>query len=927
MFLAAAQAAAEVTQSDSALAKVVNDFFGSPYTLFGIGMALLIMFFWYFASEIEKNKRNVGTALFLGICGLCLFSVSPPKERLKGGIDILGGNSFTLKIQPRVDETGEIMPVTTQQAEEAKKVIQSRLDSFGGKESFIAIQGTDTIIVQMPGVKTEESEAIRTVLEKVAKLELREVNPRTHEQGPDGKSLAQRVKDGDVIVPGYAAFSYRLKNEEGTEIESPILLNKRVALSGADIVNAYPSPSQTDAVAITLDSKGADKMIALTTPMTNRRGSIAIVLDGVVKSAPVVNSDRPLGRDFIIEGLNEPGEVQGLANALMNPLENALKVAEYRSVSPTLGEAIVKQGILAGIIGLSITALFLLLYYRSAGIIALIGLATNTIILFGVMAMFGFTFSLPGIAGIILSIGMAVDANVLIYERLREEMDSGKSLKNSIEVAYEKAFSAIIDSNVTSLITAAILFIMASGAVKGFAVTLTIGILASLFSAILVTRVLFSWAIDYNLLRTKPKFLNLIKSVNYDFLGKARLCLIISTTLLLVSFAAFAVRQERALGVDFTGGTAVQFEVGTAAKVTLPEVNAALAGISEQLAKVPFPQMESNPVTGALLTLRCASDDPEKGIKDTSLIIDRLREKIPAFGEKILTGDNLITFDLGKRQPKLDDVNKVLDELKGQLTQPAIATLDAKGSASTGNVLTILCAGDGNTTKDGDLIVTKLKETLPSLASLTTTTTPAETYKLAESREEVSPIIGGSYLWQSLLALGLGLIGILVYVTVRFEFSFALGGFIAILHDVVICVGLVVLFGGELSLIHVGAILTIAGYSINDTIVVFDRVRESLFFRSGSVRDLMNEAINATLSRTILTSATTIVTVGILSLFGGSNLRDFSVMILIGLVVGTYSSIFVASPIVLWWSSRKGGNLRQDVVTASLQEEILALEQ
>ncbi|MCF7675548.1 MAG: protein translocase subunit SecF, partial [Akkermansiaceae bacterium] len=159
-----------------------------------------------------------------------------------------------------------------------------------------------------------------------------------------------------------------------------------------------------------------------------------------------------------------------------------------------------------------------------------------------------------------------------------------------------------------------------------------------------------------------------------------------------------------------------------------------------------------------------------------------------------------------------------------------------------------------------------------------------------------------------------------------FEFSFALGGFIAILHDVVISLGLVVLLGGELSLIHVGAILTIAGYSINDTIVVFDRIRENLFYRTGSIKDIMNEAINATLSRTLLTSGTTILTVAVLSLFGGSSLRDFSVMILIGLVVGTYSSIFVAAPIVLWWSGRKGGNLRDDIVTASVEQEILALE-
>jgi len=531
----------------------------------------------------------------------------------------------------------------------------------------------------------------------------------------------------------------------------------------------------------------------------------------------------------------------------MNPLENALEMGEMRKISPSLGEAIVKQGIWAGLIGLGITSVFLLIYYRLAGIIALAGLAVNGIILFGVMAMFGFTFSLPGIAGMILTIGMAVDANVLIYERLREEMEAGKSIKNAIEVAYDKAFTAIFDSNLTSLITAAILFIMASGAVKGFAITLTIGIIASMFSAILVTRVLFRWGVDLGLLRSKLTFFNLIKATNFDFLGKAKACAIASAALIVISFAAFAIRQDRSLGVDFTGGTLVQFELGKDVEIPIEEVNKVIDSLKGQLARTAYAQQESNPATSTLLTIRCATDNKKENIADTSLIISKLRESIPALGEKI----------------------KVMDDK---------------------------------------------------------TSTETTIYKLPESKEEVSPLIGGTYLWESLLALGLGLVGILIYITVRFEFSFALGGFIAILHDVIISIGLVVLFGGELSLIHVGAILTIAGYSINDTIVVFDRVRESLFFRSGSIKDIMNEAINATLSRTLLTSATTIITVAILSLCRRSNLRDFSVMILIGLVVGTYSSIFVASPIVLWWSSRKGRNLRDDVVTASVEAEILALE-
>jgi SecD/SecF fusion protein len=808
-----------------------TSFLEDPLTVFVTGMILMVLFFWYFATEIERRKRNVGTVLLIGVCALCVLAATPLKERLKGGIDIIGGSSFTLRVQAREMDNGEKMPVTTQQVDQAILVIEKRLNALGTAEPMIARQGTDKIQVQMPGIEPEDSENIRKTLEKVAKLELREVSPRSEEPGAGGKTLAQRVQDGDEIVPGYRAYTLKGKDDDGNEYKRPILLNRRMALGGSDIADAVPSPQQADAVAITLNGEGTDKMIALTKNMTPRQDRIAIVLDGEVISAPVVNQV-PLGKQFIIEGLREPGEVQSLANALMNPLENALVVEEFRNVSPTLGRAVVEQGIWAGIIGLSITCVFVLLYYRMAGIVALFGLAVNGIVLFGVMAMFGFTFSLPGIAGMILTIGMAVDANVLIYERLREEMAGGKSLKNAIASSYEKAFTAIFDSNFTSLITAIILFWMGSGTIKGFAVTLTIGIVASMFSAILVTRVLFRWGIDLNLLKNLS-FFNLIKATNYDFLGKGRTCAMISLAFLLMAFAAFGIRKEKAFGVDFTGGTLVQFQLGKEVTIPLEDVENALKTLT--LSKAAFPQEQGNPVTGTLLTVRCDS-------RDVDTIINKLREAIPALGEK---------------------------------------------KAEAG--------------KDG-----------------------VHDFVIDSSKEEVSALIGGTFLRDSIIALALGLIGILIYITVRFEFSFALGGFVAILHDVIISIGIVVLLGGELSLIHVGAILTIAGYSINDTIVVFDRIRESLLIRHGSIKGIMNEAINATLSRTLLTSATTIITVAILSFFGGSNLRDFSVMILIGLVVGTYSSIFVASPIVLWWSQRKGGDLRTDVLASEIKAETAA---
>ena len=797
-------------------------FFKDPLTLFTIGLTLLILFFWYFATEIETRKRNVGTVLLVGICGLCALAIFPPKERLKAGIDIAGGSAFFLRIQPKENANGQEMPVTPDQVQEAIRVIQGRLDSMGTSEPLIVAQGDDGILVQMPGVKPEESAEIRKTLETVAKLELREVSPRNNENGTDGKSLAKRVLDGDEIVPGYRAYELIQKNEDGKETTTPILLNRRAALGGSDIVNAYPSPSSMDSVDITLNNLGTDKMIALTQHMRPNIDRIAIVLDGIVKSAPVVQSV-PLGKNFVINGLDEAGETRQLANALMNPLENPLVVEEERSVSPTLGAAIVKQGIWSGLIGLAITAVFVLIYYRTGGIVALVGLIVNGLMLFGAMAMFGFTFSLPGIAGIILTIGLAVDANVLIYERLREELENGKSLKSAIAASYDKAFSAIFDANITSLISAVILFSMASGSIKGFAVTLTIGITASMFSAILVTRVLFRWGVDTNLLR-KMTFLNLIKATKVDFLSAAKKTGIASASMLLISLVAFALHREDALGIDFTGGTRIQFQLGEK-EVPLADVNKVLDSLT--LTRDAFPQIESNPVTGALLSVRTDKADTEK-------IITALRKELPVLSEK-----------------------------------------EADGTG----------------------------------------------YLIDESKEEVSAIIGGSFMRESIIALGLGLIGIAFYITIRFEFSFALGAFIALLHDVIISVGVVVLLGRELSLIHVGAILTIAGYSINDTIVIFDRIRETVLIRTGAIKDVMNEAINATLSRTILTSATTIVTVAILSLYGGSALKDFSIMILIGLVIGTYSSVFVASPIVLWWSQRKGGDLRKDVLATTLAAE------
>ncbi len=432
----------------------------------------------------------------------------------------------------------------------------------------------------------------------------------------------------------------------------------------------------------------------------------------------------------------------------------------------------------------------------------------NGVLLFGAMSLFGFVLTLPGIAGIILTIGMAIDANVLIYERLREELEHGKSLKPAIETAYRKAFSAIVDSNLTTLLKVAILFWLGSGPVKGFAITLTIGIIASMFSALLVTRNVFSWALKLGWLK-RISMLHLIKSKSFDFLGKWRTALIVSLIFLAASVGAFGFRGNKMFNIDFTGGD--------------------------------------------FLLVKSATELPEADIR-------------AALG-KIGLGSAVIQQEASEQQKQVSHF---------------ISVRSPFGSS--------------------EKIVHQLEQTFPQ-ANLT-----------VERSEGVGPIMGTQLATTSLFALGIAILGILLYVTIRFEFSFAIGTIVAMLHDLVITLGIFVMTGREFSLVMVGAILTVAGYSINDKIVVFDRIREGLRSgRKGSIQHLMNASINETLSRTILTSGVTLLCMLSLLFFGGPVLADFAFTNVVGVIVGTYSSIFIAAPIVLWWSNLRKGNLRREV--------------
>jgi SecD/SecF fusion protein len=790
------------------------------------GLGLLALFFWYFATDFERKKRNIGSIIVALIAVFSLLSIIPKghwgniitgkteiaeAHNLKGGIDLIGGSSFTLRVQPTIDPEGTAVPVTATAVQQAIQTVEKRLNNFGTADLLIVAQGNDRILVQMPGVSPEEASAVREILEKIAKLELKAVHP-------ESSALANRLaaeKEADrVLPPGYKLYVLSDEDEDGQVITENILLKRRSALDGSYIVHAQELYGPYEGkLTVELNAEGANKMFDLTSKMRAGVDRLAIVLDGKVLSAPVVQSS--LGANFEISGMKDANEAKSIAAALLNPLKNPLLVEEERTVSATLGKETVHQGITAGIAGLGLTLLFVLIYYRFAGIIALLGLSLNILILFGAMAMFGFTFTLPGIAGIILTIGVAVDANVLIYERLREELAAGKSIKAAISAAYDKAFSAIFDANITTLITALILFWRASGTVKGFAVTLTIGILASMLAALLCTRVLFWWFSDAGILK-KLSFMNLIPKRAFNFLGKRKIAFSFSIILIVAGLGSVGMKGNSSLGIDFTGGAQLSYQLVDGQTVEQPAVQQVLNKL--ELSKQASSQEETTTGGEYLLTVRCASDDI--GAIETALSSN---------------------FEVLKDKP---------------------------------------------------------------------------------SRETISASLGSEFLNTALWALIVGMVAILIYITIRFEFSFALGAFAALIHDILICLGIVILSGQELSLIHVGAFLTIAGYSINDTIVVFDRIREDLRSRRGDVQDVMNHAINATLSRTVLTSVTTFVAVLVLYIYGGSALKDFSFTIMIGVIVGTYSSIFIASPIVFIWSKMRGANLRRELLDANLEAEV-----
>ncbi len=715
------------------------------------------------------------------------------KRRLQLGLDLQGGVGFTLEADLGAKTAGLDSETARQQKlSKAIEIISARINSFGVAEPLIRAVGTNRIEVQLPGVNTKDNPEVLENVKKPARLDFRMVYP---------DATPATSAPGD-IPPGYEIKTLDREGSVGQAEPEELFIKRIPEMTGEMIANSfmehdlYGKPE----IALRFTSAGGKRFADVTRAIAEagekagRLGRLAIVLDGTLYSAPTVKDEIANG-SAVISGSFTDREAIDLANVLNNPLDLPLVVREQYEVGPSLAEDAVSSGIRASLIALTAVAVFMIAFYGRGGVVAVVvGLAVNLVIILGVMSNLGATMTLPGLAGIVLTIGMAVDANILIFERMREELAAGKSLSKANQTGYSKALMTIVDAHIVQLIICAIMIWLGTGPIRGFGVTLAIGVLSTMFSVLITVHLVLELLIDSGWIR-KITMRRLIGPIHVDFIRYGLRAFVGSWLVVLLGIGMIVYQGHRIFGIDFSGGDQITLQY------------------KERL-----------------------------DVAEIRKVADRI---------------------------KIDDINVTYESaLGGGAEQLEIETPEGKSGAL--------------------------------LDALTGAHPGAGLVKIGENHLGAS--IGREIMWNALLAVGVSMLTILLYIAFRFEFGFGIGAMVSTAHDILMTIGIFVLTAHKFSAPMVAAILCIAGYSINETVVVFDRIREELKINpTGSLREVVNSAINKVFARTIMTSSTTFLAALSLYLFGSGVLRDISFTFLVGIVTSTFSAIFIAAQVFYWW--------------------------
>ncbi|MBP3482120.1 MAG: protein translocase subunit SecDF [Alistipes sp.] len=625
------------------------------------------------------------------------------------------------------------------------------------------------------------------------------------------------IKPDETYDNKYALYAIKVERPDG-----------KAPLDGSVISDAREAYAQRGAeaeVSMSMNSNGVSEWARLTADNVGK--CIAIVLDDYVYSAPVVRQ-KIEGGNSSISGNFTIQEAQDLANVLKSGKVPApARIIQDEVVGPSLGQESINSGLISFVIAFILVLIYMGLFYRTAGWLADIALVTNVFLLMGVLVSFGAVLTLPGIAGIVLTMGMAVDANVIIYERIKEELRGGKGLSSAIKDGFSNAYSAIIDGQLTTVITGLVLFIFGNGPVQGFATTLIIGIITSLFCSIFITRLLIEWvAGKWGHLSFSRKFSeNFLANIRFDFVGKRKYSYILVAVLIVLSIISFSVRHLN-MGVDFTGGRiyVVRFDQNVSSEQVREAVNTKFAAIEDaDASNISCEVKQFGNENQMRIFTQYKYDDTSE---DTTAEVDRL----------------------------------IYDAVKGLYTY--------------------------------DITFEQFRDTQNDVNGIV-------------SSNKIGPAIARDMIFNALYAVLFSLIAIGLYIAVRFKkWQWATGATLALAQNAFVVIGLFSMLYGllpfsmEIDQAFIAAILTIIGYSINDTVVIFDRIREYLgLYPKRSFKDNVNSAISSTLSRTVNTSGTTLVTLLAIFSFGGETIRGFIFALILGVVIGTYSSIFVATPI------------------------------